>query len=334
MTLINRRQALAFSTLGLLGARAPAWAASPNPSGWQPNARVEFLVPSGPGAALDTTARKLTSILAEQKAAPSFVVTNRSSAHGAAALGVLQQNPGDPHFLMSLSSSLVYSDAQHALPVPYTEFTPLAILLNEYVAVAVRADSPLRTAQDLVAALRRDPAALSVGVATNLGNHIHLGIAKPLKAGGVDIARLRVAPYKSSAESTTALLGGHLDLVSATTANFVPHLVAGRLRILAVASPRRLEGAYAAVPTWREQGFDAIGQSVQGVLTTRGVSAAAQAYWIDTLRTAASHPDWQDLLGRNQWQGNFLEGARAAAWLAREREEVAQLLKEPNLQPA
>lgn len=322
-----------FSTLALLSAFAgwfapAAQASQTDPNGWRPGPKVEFVVPSGPGAALDAAARKLTRLLEQHELAPSIVVSNKSSAHGILALNVLQRNEKDPHYLMSMTSSLVNSDVIGGLPVPYTDFTPLALLFNEYVTVAVRADSPLKTGHDLINQLRKDPGSLSIGIATTLGNHIHLGIAKPLKAGKVDISRLLVVPYKSSAESMTALLGGHLDVVSATTPNLLAHLASGRVRVLAVGSPKRLGGAFAQIPTWREQGIDAVGQSVQGVMTTKGVTLAQQAYWTNALRTVTQTQEWRDFLETNQWQANFLDPAQASAHLASEYAQTKSLLNE------
>ncbi|WP_076511455.1 tripartite tricarboxylate transporter substrate binding protein [Pseudacidovorax sp. RU35E] len=298
---------------------------------WSPGPRVEFLVPSGPGAALDASARKLARLLEQQRLSPAVVVSNRSSAHGVVVLQALQQAERNPNVLATLSSSLVYSEAQGALPVPYTEFTPLATLLTEYVVVAVRADSPLRTGSDLIARLRQDPTALSIGIATTLGNHIHLGIARPLKAGQVDVTRLRVIPYKSSAESLTALLGGHLDVISATTPNVVGQLKAGAIRLLAVAAPQRLGGVFADAPTWREQGVNAVGQSVQGVMAPKGISATQQAYWTRALREVTQTPDWKDFLVLNQWQDNFQGPQDTATQLAAEYREVRALLAELRL---
>lgn len=324
----NRRSFLVG--MGALAAGSAAGLAAAAES-WAPGPRVEFLVPSGPGAALDAAARKLSRLLEQQNLSPPVVVSNRSSAHGIVVLQALQQAERNPNVLATLSSSLVYSEAQGALPVPYTEFTPLATLLTEYVVVAVRADSPLRTGGDLIARLRQDPAVLSIGIATTLGNHIHLGIARPLKAGQVDVTRLRVVPYKSSAESLTALLGGHLDVISATTPNVVGQLKAGAIRLLAVASPRRLGGVFAGVPTWQEQGIAAVGQSVQGVMAPKGISAAQQAYWTRALREVTRTPDWTDFLALNQWQDNFQGPKETAVQLATEYREVRALLTELRL---
>ena len=88
-------------------------------------------------------------------------------------------------------------------------------------------------------------------------------IERDLKEGKLDEARaqelwdqlvqkLRIVPYKSSAESMVALAGGHLDVVSATTPNLLPYLQSGRVRVLAIAADKRLEGVFAQSPTWKE----------------------------------------------------------------------------------
>src|SRR3546814_10817910 len=74
-----------------------------------------------------------------------------------------------------------------------------------------------------------------------------------------------IVPYKSSGESITALLGGHVDVVSASSPNVLAQYKAGTIRLLAVTTAERLPGQLSAVPTWKEQGIDAVSTSVQGV---------------------------------------------------------------------
>ena len=273
---------------------------------WKPSKATEFIVPSGAGAALDVAARKLTELLARDGYAPSFVVSNKSGAHSIAALEGLHRHPGDAHTLMTLSSSYANDLAQNALPAPLQKATPLVTLFREYTTVVVRADSPLRNAQDLLAQLRKDPEKYSIGIATTLGNHIHLGVAQPLQQGGVNIQKLRIVPYKSSAESMVALAGGHLDVVSATTPNLLPYLQAGRVRVLAIAADKRLEGAFAQSPTWKEQGIDYVSDSFQGVMTAPGATAAQQAYWVNALRKVSETREWKEFVTLNQWEPLFL----------------------------
>lgn len=277
-----------------------------DPSTWQPNKQLEFVVPGGAGAALDMAARKLTDVLAREGITPNFVVSNKTGAHSIQALETAARHKGDAHTLITLSSGYVTSQAQGALPPHLQQLTPLATLFREFVTVVVRADSPIRNARDLVAALQKDPGALSIGISNTLGNHIHLGVAQPLKQEGVAIQQLRIVPYKSSAESMGALVGGHLDVVAATTPNLLPYLESGRIRVIAIAADERLKGAFAQAPTWKEQGIDYVGNAYQGVMTAPGATDAQKAYWLSALRRATQTQEWQAFVALNQWQPLFL----------------------------
>lgn len=315
--LIPKGLALALSVL-----LTNTWANTTAP--WAPSGKLEFVVPGGPGAALDLAARKLTELLAKEGLTDPFVVTNKVGAHAIQALETVQRQPG-AQTLTTLSTSYVNSQAQGALPPHLRTLTPLATLFREFTTVVVRADSPVRSAQDLAAQLRKDPGALSIGIANTLGNHIHLGVAEPLKLAGVNIAQLRIVPYKSSAESMAALIGGHLDVVAATTPNLVPYLQNGRVRVLAIPAEERLSGLFANAPTWKEQGIDYANPSFQGVMTSANATAAQKAFWEKALQRVTQTREWQDFVALNQWKSHFL-GADATADLLRTQLRQTQAL--------
>ncbi|WP_232476457.1 MULTISPECIES: tripartite tricarboxylate transporter substrate-binding protein [unclassified Acidovorax] len=154
---LSLRPALAALMALACSAWLPAQAQAQGDADWKPRKSTEFIVPSGAGAALDVAARKLTELLTREKLAPGFIVSNKSSAHGIVALEGLHRHPGDAHALMTLSTSYGNSLAQNALPDHLQKGTPLATLFREFVTVVVRADSPLRSTQDLVTQLRQDP---------------------------------------------------------------------------------------------------------------------------------------------------------------------------------
>lgn len=326
----NRRAHFAALVASLLLGWTSAQAAPPADADWKPG-KPEFIVPSGAGAALDSAARKLTELLAREGITESFVVSNRSGAHSIQALEMLQRQPGNANLLMTLSSGYVTSVAQGALAPRLQELTPLATLFREFTTVVVRADSPIKNAQDLIATLRRDPGALSIGIATTLGNHIHLGIAQPLKQAGVPVQGLRIVPYKSSAESMTALVGGHLDVVSATTPNLLPYLQAQRVRVIAIAADARLGGAFAQAPTWKEQGVDYVSQSFQGVMTTARITPAQQRFWVQALQRVTQSPEWLSFVALNQWQPQFLGPQATQASLRQQIAQTQELLAELGL---
>ena len=73
------------------------------------------------------------------------------------------------------------------------------------------------------------------------------------KAAGGDAKKLRTVVFQGGGEAITALMGGHIDVNSSAANNVVPHMEAGKLRVLGVAAPKRLGGVLAAAPTWYEQ---------------------------------------------------------------------------------
>lgn len=207
----------------------------------------------------------------------------------------------------------------------------LSLLFGEYVTVSVRADSPVRDALDLIDRLRKDPKSLSIGVATSLGNHIHVGAVKPLKAAGVDISKMVVAPYKSSQESLTNMLGGHLDIVASTTPNVLSMMQAGKIRVLAVASANRLEGPFSSVPTWKELGINATYESAQGVLTSKGVPPGAITYWEDFFKKVTSDPEWAEFVKSRQWEPRYRNAAQTFDELTTAYKDTREVLNDLGL---
>lgn len=311
---------------GLLGLSAVAAAAQE----WKPGAPIEFVVPSGPGGAADMYARAMGQVFEKMGLlnGQPWVASNKPSGTGAVALQVLQQKPGNPHVLTLLHTGITISNLTGDLKTPPGDFTEIALFLRETMAVTVRADSRLQNARDLVAELRRDPASVRFGY---LGHHVLLSLAKPLKAAGVDIRKLTLVPYRSSAEALTAMLGGHVDAVPGSTPNLVSMVSAGRVRALAVSAPERLGGLFENVPTWREQGVDASFNSVYGIMVPKGVPPEAVRFWENAFQQLSNHPDWLALLERNGAKPFYQNQRQTVAYFGREREELAPLLRELGL---
>ena len=224
---------------------------------------------------------------------------NRPGAGGLIALQQLQRNRGNAHYLGTFHTGSLAGQVTGILKADMREFVPVAMLVEETTLVAVRADSPFKSAKDLLDALRRDPTSVKIAVAPLKGLNTHLAIAKPLKVAGVDITKLTVVPFRSSADSMGALLGGHVDVVSATGPTVVPIAQAGKVRMLVSAAPVRGTGPLASVPTWREQGVAADYVSYNGVLLPPGVDAEQIHFWEQALRKVAASKDWIALVEKS-----------------------------------
>lgn len=274
---------------------------SPAQTGWRPTQTINYVVGVAAGGSVDLYARGIKQALDTLKLAngQNVITENKPGAAGLLALQQLQRNRGNAHNLGTFHTGSIAGQVTGILKADMREFVPVAMLVEETSLVAVPVDSPLKTAQDLINALKRNPESLKIAVAPLRGLNTHLAIAKPLKLAGVDVAKLTIAPFRSSADSMTALLGGHVDLVSATGPTVIPLAQAGKVRILVSAAPERGTGPLARVPTWREEGVAADYVSYNGVLLPAGVDADQIRFWEAALLQVAASPEWIALVEKS-----------------------------------
>lgn len=268
---------------------------------WKPAERITYIIGVAPGGTVDLYARGVKDRLEalELVNGQTVLPENRGGAGGALALQALAQNAGNGHWLGTFHTGAIAGAVTGLIKADVRQFPPVAMLVEETSVVAVRADSPLKTASDLVAALKAQPASQRIAVAPALGQNTHLAIAKPLKVAGVAIDKLTIAPFRSSGESVNALLGGHVDVVSATAPVVMPHVQAGKLRLLASAAPERGTGPLAEVKTWREQGVAADYVSYNGVMLAPKATPQQQAFWEAALQRVSQSPEWTALVEKS-----------------------------------
>ena len=299
---------------------------------WKPERNVEIISGTAAGGAVDRANRAVQRIWQEKKIIDvNSVVMNKPGGGNAIAWNYLNQHAGDGHYVMIAPYTILTNKIVGTSAINWSDFTLISLLFNEYMTVAVRADSPIKTAADLIERLRKDPGALSIAVASTLGNHIHTSIAKALKAGGVDIKKLKVVAFPSSGESVTQLLGGHIDIVSSSTPNVVGQLQAGKIRVIAVSSAQRLGGVFANAPTWKEQGIDGTFSASQGAIGPRGLTPAQVAYWESAFQRLAQSEEWNRELALSYWYGNYLGSRETAKYYASQNAELRDILTELGL---
>ncbi len=299
---------------------------------WQPDRNVEIVINTAPGSGQDSTGRLIQKILQDRKAVPtSLSVVNKPGGGGAIAYGYLQGHAGNGHFVSIASKSLLTNHISGRSKVTYSDLTPLAILFDEYITVAVKADSPIKSGRELIDLLKKDPGALSFGVATSLGNPNHQGIAKALKVSGIDLKKTKTPVFQSGGQAITALLGGHVDAVPGSVGLMRKHLEAGTIRVIAIASPQRLGGLYANVPTWKEQGADAVVSNWRGLIGPPGMTPAQLAYWDNALKQLSQSEAWKQELDKNNWDNEYKPSAETKKYMDAEYAELKAFLTELEL---
>ena len=298
---------------------------------WKPDRPVELIVNTAPGASPDRNARLMQKIFQERKLIETPVtVSNRVGGGGAVAYAYLNSRPGDAH-MAAIASKLILASHIMGRGPHHGEFTPLAHLFGEYSVIGVKADSPIKSGREIVERLKKDPTALTIGIATSLGNVSHQAIADPLKEAGIDLKKTKVVVFQASTLAITAMLGGHVDLVPMVPGTAHPLIQEGRIRLLAITAPRRAAGLFANVPTWRELGYDTVVSNWRSVIGPKGLTSAQVAYWERTLRELVQTEEWKQNLERSHAENEFLGSAETRKLMDADYAKLKDFLTELEL---
>ncbi len=298
---------------------------------WKPERPVELIAMNAPGGGSDRILRIMAKIFQEGRlvGVPMNVV-NKPGGGGSVAYAYLNQHQGDAHYLQVASKSLLTNNIAGKGP-SYTELTPIAFLFGEYISVTVKPDSPLKTGRDIIERLKGDPGALTFGIATSLGNPNHQGIATALREAGVDIKKLKTVIFPSGGAASTAMLGGHVDVVPISAAFAASMARQGQVRVLAVTSPARLPDALAGVPTWRELGYDVVVNNWRSMVGPKGMTAAQVSFWEEIFRRFVESDEWKKELEANFWTSEYMRSGETRKFMEQDNAQVRAFLAELGL---
>lgn len=299
---------------------------------WKPDQNVEIVVPTSPGTGSDATGRWIQRLLTEKKLieAPASVA-NKPGGAATLAIAYLNQHPGNGHYFMVANPALLTSHITGASKIKYTDTTPLAQIGRESVVFAVRADSPLKTAKDLADRFKADPASISVAFANAVGNQNHIAAAQVVKGVGGNVKNLKVVVFNGSREGVTALLGGHVDVVTISASPVLEHVKAGKLRILAVSAEQRLGGVLSVVPTWRELGIASVSANWRALVGPKGMREDQIRYWDEVFAKLVQLPEWGQDLEAKLVENTYLNAGETTKLLDAEHAELTTVLTELGL---
>ncbi len=301
-------------------------------SSWRPDKTVEIVLPTAPGGGNDTVARLMQKALQDHKLVTTpILVLNKAGGNQTVSVAYHAQHRADPHYLLFATSTLFTNQIQGLIQHNYRDFPALALAFVDYSAFMVPANSPFKTFGDMLERLKADPESVAISVVA-LGGTSHAVAAMAAKAAGVDVKRLKIVVYKTSAEATTAMMGGHIQAAISSAAGSTPPVVAGQLRMLALAAPQRRPGALAAVPTLVELGINAPSLATwRCVFGARDISPAQVTFWQDALARAFQGDEWKAWMTKNDVTAPPLRGAELTKYLEGQYNNTRSVLIELGL---
>lgn len=323
----NKNNSLSLTAIVASLLLAGAWPAAAQTQ-WRPEKNIEVVVGVNPGGSMDRTARDVQAFLQKALTGRTSTVVNKPGGGHSIALTYLAQQRGDAHYLQVIHFLLFTNYLTGRTPLNHTSVTPIALLFNENFGFAVKADSPIKTAADMVQRLKKDPGSLSFSVSTGLGTVNHILAARVGQASGVDPKKMKYVVFNSASEGVTSVAGGHVDVTVTTLFSIQSMVEKGLLRFIAVATPKRMPGAMAQVPTLREQGIDVDLASWRSVVAPAGITPAQIAYWDDVFSKMTKSEDWRSNLEKNFLTDHYLSSADTRKFFDNEFGKYKSILTE------
>ena len=233
---------------------APLLAASalPAQAADYPTKPIRIVVPYAAGGSTDALARMVGEQLGKRLGQAAVVENKPGASEQIAITSVTKATPDGYTILLSTLSGLAVNPGLYGPRLPYDplkDLTPVLLAATVPSVVVVHPQLPVKTMADLANHLKTHKGTVSYASAGN-GTPSHLGMEYYKKLNGFDPVHV---PYKGGAPALQELMGGQVQLMMALVPEAMPMVKSGRLRALAVTSPKRL-AAYPDVPTVAEAG--------------------------------------------------------------------------------
>ena len=318
---MNRRHFTAAALGALATATLPPGASA------QGIATLKLLIPANPGGGWDQTGRALAAAMQSAKSVQNVQFDNKGGAAGTIGLAqFVNAAKGDPNTLMMGGMVMVGGIALNKSPVDLTMVTPIARLTTEYEVVVVPANSPHKTIGDLVRAFKAEPGKVAWGGGSAGGtDHILVGLIA--RAVGADPTKINYVPFKGGGEAITAIIGGHVAAGVSGLGEFAEQIKAGRMRALAVSSPKALDG----IASLKEQGIDVELGNWRGIFAAPGITPAQRDALIAAVKAGTESPMWKESLDKYGWDAAYLPGDDYKKYLDEDVKRITAIIESLGL---
>jgi tripartite-type tricarboxylate transporter receptor subunit TctC len=322
----TRRTLLAAAAAAALGAGASAQAQSPA----YPSKPVRIMVPYPPGGASDVTARILADKLSRRWGGRPVFVENKAGANGVVGTETVARADPDGHTLGLVASSHV---TNHALmkKVPYelSDMVAVTITAQVQLGLVVNPALPVRNVQELIAYAKANPGKLSVATSGRGSNPQLWALAFQQMTG----TQMVDVPYKGSSAAHPDLLSGQTQVMFDAVAAVMPHVKAGKLRLLAVGGARR-SPFLPDVPTMQEAGVPGYVNASWGAVIAPARTPRALVERLNAdIVAILNEPDTKERMAVLSAEVTASSAEDAAAYMRSEELRLTKLIRDVGIPP-
>lgn len=246
--------------------------------------KPECLAPAKPGGGYDLTCRLAATSLQQTGILKKPMAVNyMPGGIGAVAYNhVMGVRDDDPNLIVAASTGAALNLAEGKFgKYDGSEVRWLGAVATDYGAIVVREDAPWQNLDELMEDLKQNPGKVVFGAGGTVGSQDWMKAALTAKAADIDPRKLRYVAFEGGGESLAALLGNHIQVFTGDLSEIESQLKGGKVRVLAALSDERQGGAFADIPTAKEQGYDVEWPIWRGYYMGGKVSDEAYQTWLD-----------------------------------------------------
>jgi putative tricarboxylic transport membrane protein len=289
---------------------------------------LSLVVPSSPGGGFDQTARALQEAMQSNGIVRAVQVENMPGGGGMVAMAAFAKRKGEGKVLLMGGLALVSAVLTTKAPVSMTELTPIARLTAEWQAIAVPPNSDIKTVADLVSRMKANPRSVAwAGGAAGSLDHVTVGLfAQEI---GVEPKNINYVAHSGGGQAAVAIMGGHVQVGVSGVSEFEQMAKGGKLRLLAVMAPARVEGI--STPTLKEGGIDLEVGNWRAVFAPAALSAEDQKQLSAAVEATTKTSGWKDTLAKKGWSPAYMGGEAFKAFTEAETSKFASVLRSVGL---
>ena len=268
-----------------------------------PNKKINLIIQAAPGGESDSTGRLIGQQMEKELGVP-VVCANKTGASGSVAFQYVISQPADGYTIGICPAEVCMVEPLGISKVTPADMDFLGGACETASAVIVKADAPYKTLEEFVQYCKDNPDKIRNGT-SGAGSTLHVGGELFARAAGI---KFQYVPFDGSGPAITALMGGHVEVVTIGVLSAAAGIDSGDLRVIAILGDERSPRC-PDVPTAREAGVDCVYSTWVGLYGPKGLPAEVKAKLEAAVKMGVEGPLYTDFTASKGLQKKYRDSA-------------------------